>query len=144
MEPSKSLRVFFWRELNLVPRTQEHFVVPGVRWLPAVRGVVAPFDPSVYITESVMNSHVTAVADFYIVEWVVIVLVVSHDWSAVCGERTAPNTLTRSWKFTGLEHAIYRISLFLTILRGEAVVRLSYCHESPVPQLLRPKESPGL
>ena len=144
MEPSESLRVFFWRKLNSVPSAQEYFVVPGVRRLPAVCGVVAPFLPSRNVTESVMNSHVTAVADFYIIERVVIVLVVSHDWSAVCGERTAPNTLTRSWKFTILEHSVYGVALFLAILRREAVVRLSYCHESPVPQLLRPKESPGL
>jgi hypothetical protein len=95
MEPSKSLRVFFRRKLNSVPSAQEYFVIPGVRWLPPVCGVVTPFEPSVYVAEAYVDSHVTAVADFHIVQGVVIVLVVSHDWSAVSRERTAPDTLTR-------------------------------------------------
>lgn len=144
MEPSKLLRGFFWRKLNPVPSAQEYFVISGVRWLPAVRGVVAPFFPSRYIAESVMNSHVTPVADTHIVQGIVIVLIMRHDWSAVICERPAPYALMRSWQFTVLEHFVNGVALLLAKFGREAVVRLSYCHESPVPQLLRPKESPGL
>ena len=128
MEPSEALRVFFWRKLNPVPRAQEYFVVPGVGWLPTVRGVVAPFFPCGYVFESVMNSHVTAVAYFHIIEGIVIILVMRHDWSAVTCERATTDTLTRFWELPGLEHLVNGVALFLAILRRKPVVILSYCH----------------
>ena len=128
MEPSKALRGFFWRKLNPVPSAQEYFVITGVRRLPAVCGVVAPFLPSCYVLESVMNSHVTAVAYFHIIEGIVIVLVMRHDWSAVTRKRATTHTLTRFRKLSGLEHFVNGVALFLAIFRRKPVVILSYCH----------------